>query len=203
MARTRDDDACPGALQVHRAADGALARVRLPGGMITAAQLETPGAGSDRLGVRRRWNSPPAATFRSAASATRGHRGGRGRVAGAGLLPSPTHERVRNIVASPLSGRGRDDRRCPRTGRRLGQRDSGAARAGRAAGQVPVRHRRRPRRHLRTGRRRRGSTSSASRRLCCLRAADTGVRLAIPMTRSAHLSRWRDDSPMFAESAGV
>ena len=40
MSRTRDDDACPGALQVHQAADGALARLRLPGGMITAGQLE-------------------------------------------------------------------------------------------------------------------------------------------------------------------
>src|SRR6478735_11804041 len=41
VARTRDQDACPGALQVHHAADGVLARVRLPGGMITAQQLET------------------------------------------------------------------------------------------------------------------------------------------------------------------
>ena len=40
MTRARDDDACPGALHVHQAADGALARVRLPGGIITASQLE-------------------------------------------------------------------------------------------------------------------------------------------------------------------
>ena len=40
MARARDDDACPGALQTHRAADGELARIRLPGGTITAAQME-------------------------------------------------------------------------------------------------------------------------------------------------------------------
>jgi hypothetical protein len=37
VARTRADDACLGALKVHQATNGALARVRLPGGMLTAA----------------------------------------------------------------------------------------------------------------------------------------------------------------------
>jgi precorrin-3B synthase len=102
VARTRDQDACPGALQVHQAADGALARVRLPGGMITPRQLEALAHAATAWGL-------PAMELTS-----RGNIQIRGitdavRIADAlasvGLLPSATHERVRNIVASPLSGR--------------------------------------------------------------------------------------------------
>jgi precorrin-3B synthase len=102
VARTRDQDACPGALQVHHAADGALARVRLPGGMITAPQLEALArAATD-------WASPAMELT------SRGNIQIRGitetalvadALAASGLLPSDTHERVRNIIASPMSGR--------------------------------------------------------------------------------------------------
>ncbi|MGH3957515.1 precorrin-3B synthase [Mycobacterium sp.] len=102
MPRTRADDACPGALQVHRAADGALARVRLPGGMIRPAQLAALASVSSRLGsgaleLTARGNVQIRGITNAAALADE--------VAAAGLLPSATHERVRNIVASPLSGR--------------------------------------------------------------------------------------------------
>ena len=36
-----DSDACPGALRLHAAADGPLARIRVPGGRMTGAQLTT------------------------------------------------------------------------------------------------------------------------------------------------------------------
>ncbi|MCV7200145.1 precorrin-3B synthase [Mycobacterium angelicum] len=111
MARTRDTDACPGALQVHQAADGALARIRLPGGMITAAQLAVLAGASSRYGsgtleLTARGNVQLRGIIDVAAVAEA--------IAGAGLLPSATHERVRNIVASPLSGRagGRADVRA-------------------------------------------------------------------------------------------
>ncbi|MEE2855009.1 MAG: precorrin-3B synthase [Actinomycetota bacterium] len=102
MARTRDTDACPGALQVHQAADGALARIRLPGGMITAAQLAALATVSSQLGsgtleLTARGNVQLRGLTDVTAVAEA--------LAAAGLLPSMTHERVRNIVASPLSGR--------------------------------------------------------------------------------------------------
>lgn len=102
MAGTRDADACPGALRPHQAADGALARIRLPGGMITAAQLATLASvasdfGSATLELTARGNVQLRGIRDVAAVADA--------VAKAGLLPSATHERVRNIVASPLSGR--------------------------------------------------------------------------------------------------
>lgn len=102
VPRTRHTDGCPGALQVHQAADGALARVRLPGGMISAAQLAALAAASSRFGfgtleLTARGNVQIRGITDTAGVAEA--------VAEAGLLPSTTHERVRNIVASPLSGR--------------------------------------------------------------------------------------------------
>lgn len=102
MARARDQDACPGALHVHRAADGSLARVRLPGGAIDPGQLEAlahaaTGFGSPAMELTSRGNIQIRGITDTDAVAEA--------VAAAGLLPSATHERVRNIVASPLSGR--------------------------------------------------------------------------------------------------
>lgn len=96
-------DACPGALQAHTAADGLLARVRVAGGAITAAQLRELadcGAelGSGVIELTSRANLQVRGLRSTGVFATR--------MAAAGLLPSATHERVRNIVASPLSGRG-------------------------------------------------------------------------------------------------
>ncbi|MEV6159572.1 precorrin-3B synthase [Nonomuraea sp. NPDC052129] len=96
-------DACPGALQVHDAADGPLARVRLPGGAISGGQLRELAACAAELGsgvveLTSRANVQVRGLRAPAAFAER--------IAATGLLPSAAHERVRNIVASPLGGRG-------------------------------------------------------------------------------------------------
>lgn len=95
-------DACPGALHVHEAADGALSRLRLPGGHLTSEQLLTLAQAAEDLGngeieLTSRANVQLRSVREPGALAQR--------VAAAGLLPSATHERVRNIVGSPLSGR--------------------------------------------------------------------------------------------------
>lgn len=94
-------DACPGALTTHAADDGALARVRLPGGRVTALQLEAlascaESVGDGALHLTSRANAQLRGVSDTVALAER--------LAAAGLLPSATHERVRNVVASPASG---------------------------------------------------------------------------------------------------
>lgn len=102
--RVRDRaDACPGALRLHRADDGGLARLRLPTGFLTARQVAALADLSDRLGDGR------------IGVTSRGNLDLRGLpddcgltlaelLGEAGLLPSAAHERVRNMVVSPLTG---------------------------------------------------------------------------------------------------
>ncbi|MGY1679684.1 precorrin-3B synthase [Geodermatophilus sp. SYSU D01176] len=102
-ARVRTD-ACPGTLQTHAAADGALARVRVPGGLLTGSQLRALAAAARDLGdgaleLTSRGNVQLRG-LRAGAEAALGNR-----LAAAGLLPSATHERVRNVLASALTGR--------------------------------------------------------------------------------------------------
>ncbi|TFV64094.1 precorrin-3B synthase [Geodermatophilus sp. DF01-2] len=103
VARGRAD-VCPGALQTHAAADGALARVRVPGGLLTGDQLRALAAAARELGDGAlELTSRGNVQLRGLASGAEADLGDR--LAGAGLLPSATHERVRNVLASTLTGR--------------------------------------------------------------------------------------------------
>ncbi|MGW3244854.1 precorrin-3B synthase [Streptomyces sp. NPDC001070] len=108
------DDACPGALRLHAADDGGLARIRIPGGLLTIRQAELLAAAADRLGDGRidltsRGNLQLRGVRDPGAGAALAELLG-----DAGLLPSWAHERARNVVASPLGGldgRGNGDLR--------------------------------------------------------------------------------------------
>lgn len=104
-------DACPGSLRLHRADDGRLARVRIPGGVLTATQAEALGEAATALGDRElhltsRGNVQLRGLGEQCGDALAD------RLGAAELLPSATHERIRNVVASPfcgLDGRGHRD----------------------------------------------------------------------------------------------
>ncbi|MFH9348678.1 cobalamin biosynthesis protein CobG [Kitasatospora sp. NPDC017646] len=96
-------DACPGALRLHTADDGGLARVRLPGGLLTDRQALALSEASQALGDGElETTSRGNVQLRGLAPDCAAELAERLRVVG--LLPSDTHERVRNIVASPLAG---------------------------------------------------------------------------------------------------
>lgn len=104
--RTRQDR-CPGILALHEAADGWLARVRVPGGRLSAQALLTLAALSEEFG-----NGLVDLTSRANLQ-LRGLRAECGallapRLEAVGLLPSAAHDRVRNVLASPLAGRAPD-----------------------------------------------------------------------------------------------
>ncbi|WP_443058582.1 cobalamin biosynthesis protein CobG [Streptomyces sp. NBC_00442] len=96
-------DACPGALRLHPAGDGNLARLRLPGGILTTRQVDALATAAERyadghLTLTSRGNAELRGiedTHANALAELLRH---------TALMPSETHERVRNIVASPLAG---------------------------------------------------------------------------------------------------
>jgi len=89
-------------LRLVAAADGYLARVRLPGGLIDGMGLRALAAASRDLGDGRlELTSRGNVQLRALAADDAVELGAR--LADAGLWPSQSHERVRNIVASPLA----------------------------------------------------------------------------------------------------
>jgi precorrin-3B synthase len=96
-------DACPGILDLHEARDGLVARFRLPGGYASRTRLLSLAAlagrfGDGRVDLTARGNVQIRGIQPDAAD------GMARRAAAAGLMPSPAHDRARNISASPLAG---------------------------------------------------------------------------------------------------
>lgn len=99
---SRSADRCPGVFSAHPAADGHLARIRLPGGLISPAQLEalvgvTDLYGDGHLELTSRAN----VQIRGISDVDEAG----DLIVEAGLIPTPSHERVRNLQLSALSGR--------------------------------------------------------------------------------------------------
>jgi len=112
--RTRRD-LCPGLLRPWIADDGALVRVRVPGGQLTTDALAalhavatTHGDGTVHLTSRANLQVRGIAHDEGCLSDPVVDA-----VMATGLMPSASHERVRNVMASPLTGRvgGRADLR--------------------------------------------------------------------------------------------
>jgi precorrin-3B synthase len=99
---------CPGILHAVPAKDGLLMRIRVPGGLIDARQLKAVAHlaqdfadGSIEITAR--------ANLQLRAIRDQDLKQIVDGIASAGLLPSPQHDRVRNIITSPLAGLDADE----------------------------------------------------------------------------------------------
>jgi precorrin-3B synthase len=102
--RRAGPDRCPGSVAVHQAEDGGLARIRMPGGALTRDALVALAGwarelGNGRLELTGRGNLQ----LRGLAAGAEVELSAR--LASIGLLPSLPHDKARNVLASPLSGR--------------------------------------------------------------------------------------------------
>lgn len=101
-----EPDRCPGLLRPFVAADGALIRLRVPGGQTTVGGLAalaglSASYGDCHVAITSRANVQVRGLTLTDGEVDEGLAQG---VIDAGYLPYPTHERVRNIIASPLTG---------------------------------------------------------------------------------------------------
>ncbi|MGH3357234.1 MAG: nitrite reductase [Nocardioidaceae bacterium] len=106
MIRTAADW-CPGVLRPWAADDGSLVRIRIPGGRLTSEALSALADVADLYADGRLVLTSRANLQLRAVGTTDGRPSEAfvDAVAAAGLLPSRTHDLVRNIVCSPLTGR--------------------------------------------------------------------------------------------------
>lgn len=110
MTRTRGD-LCPGVFRPWPADDGALVRLRVPGGQVGRTRLErlldvaeAYGDGAVHLTKRANLQLRALPSVPSAPGGDDLPAEVVDAIRASGLLPHPAHELVRNIVASPLTG---------------------------------------------------------------------------------------------------
>ena len=96
----RRGDGCPGALRVHEAKDGGIGRIRFAGGQVSAEHWSAladvaDGFGDGNIHLTTRGNLQIRGISDAAGFAAA--------VKDCGFVPSPAHDRMRNIVVSPFA----------------------------------------------------------------------------------------------------